>query len=193
MKRLLIFAIALFAAVACAPKGGEQKAKHVFVIAFDGWGSYAMESVNMPNTRAFMAEGCYTLQKRTVLPSDSAPNWASMFAGAPCEFHGWSNNGKGPDVKPIYLNDNEIFPTISPIDHQKGKTTERITTLSAFPGWAWLGGHSQRPLSPALPREILPKFLLLGFIPQPWRGLDISHSGLSKSELNLCSLLLILH
>ena len=112
MKRLLIFAIALFAAVACAPKGGEQKAKHVFVIAFDGWGSYAMESVNMPNTRAFMAEGCYTLQKRTVLPSDSAPNWASMFAGAPCEFHGWSNNGKGPDVKPTYLNDNEIFPTI---------------------------------------------------------------------------------
>ena len=87
----------------------------------------------------------------------------------------------------------EIFPTISPIDHQKGKTTERITTLSAFPGWAWLGGHSQRPLSPARPREILPKFLLLGFIPQPWRGLDISHSGLSKSELNLCSLLLILH
>ena len=112
MKRLFIFAIALIAAVACAPKGSEQKAKHVFVIAFDGWGSYAMESVKMPNTRALMAEGCYTLQKRTVLPSDSAPNWASMFAGAPNEFHGWSNNGKGPDVKPVYLNENGSFPTI---------------------------------------------------------------------------------
>ena len=112
MKRLFIFAIALIAAVACAPKGSEQKAKHVFVIAFDGWGSYAMESVQMPNTRALMAEGCYTLQKRTVLPSDSAPNWASMFAGAPNEFHGWSNNGKGPDVKPVYLNENGSFPTI---------------------------------------------------------------------------------
>ena len=112
MKRLFIFAIALIAAVACAPNGSEQKAKHVFVIAFDGWGSYAMESVQMPNTRALMAEGCYTLQKRTVLPSDSAPNWASMFAGAPNEFHGWSNNGKGPDVKPVYLNENGSFPTI---------------------------------------------------------------------------------
>lgn len=112
MKRLFIIAIAMIAAVACAPKQGEQKAKHTFVIAFDGWGSYSMESVQMPNTRAFMAEGCYTLQKRTVLPSDSAPNWASMFAGAPCEFHGWSNNGSGPDVKPVYLNANGSFPTI---------------------------------------------------------------------------------
>ena len=112
MKKLLLIAFVLFAAVACAPKEGEPKAKHVFVIAFDGWGSYSMESVNMPNTRALMAEGCYTLQKRTVLPSDSAPNWASMFAGAPNEFHGWSNNGSGPDVKPIYLNENGSFPTI---------------------------------------------------------------------------------
>ena len=112
MKKLLLIAFVLFAAVACAPKEGEPKAKHVFVIAFDGWGSYSMESVDMPNTRALMAEGCYTLQKRTVLPSDSAPNWASMFAGAPNEFHGWSNNGSGPDVKPIYLNENGSFPTI---------------------------------------------------------------------------------
>ena len=112
MKKLLLIALVMFAAVACAPKEGEPKAKHVFVIAFDGWGSYSMESVNMPNTRALMAEGCYTLHKRTVLPSDSAPNWASMFAGAPNEFHGWSNNGSGPDVKPIYLNENGSFPTI---------------------------------------------------------------------------------
>ena len=117
MKRFFLFAIAMIAAVACAPKDGATesltpKAEHLFVVAFDGWGSYSMEHVNMPNTRALMAEGCYTLNKRTVLPSDSAPNWASMFAGAPCEFHGWSNNGSGPDVEPVYVNENGIFPTI---------------------------------------------------------------------------------
>ena len=112
MKKLLLIAFAMFAAVACAPKESEPKAKHVFVIAFDGWGSYSIEHVDMPNTRALMAEGCYTLHKRTVLPSDSAPNWASMFAGAPNEFHGWSNNGSGPDVQPVYVNENGSFPTI---------------------------------------------------------------------------------
>ena len=119
MKKLLLIAFAMFAAVACAPKESEPKAKHVFVIAFDGWGSYSMEHVDMPNTRALMAEGCYTLHKRTVLPSDSAPNWASMFAGAPCEFHGWSNNGSGPDVQPVYVNENGSFPTIFSLVREK--------------------------------------------------------------------------
>jgi hypothetical protein len=78
MKRFFLFAVAMIAAVACAPKDGATesvtpKAEHLFVVAFDGWGSYSMEHVNMPNTRALMAEGCYTLNKRTVLPSDSAP------------------------------------------------------------------------------------------------------------------------
>lgn len=112
MKRLFLFVMAMVFAVACAPESNEPKAKHVFLIAFDGWGSYCMDSVKMPNTRAFMEQGCYTLQKRTVLPSDSAPNWASMFMGAPCEFHGWSNNGSGPDVQPVYVNANGSFPTI---------------------------------------------------------------------------------
>ena len=66
MRRIFIFAVMLFAAVACSTTN-EQKAKHVFVVAFDGWGSYCMDSVEMPNTRAFMNEGSYTLQKRTVI------------------------------------------------------------------------------------------------------------------------------
>ena len=96
MKRIFLLAVMLFAAVACSTTN-EQKAKHVFVIAFDGWGSYCMDSVEMPNTRAFMDAGSYTLQKRTVLPSDSSPNWCAMFCGAPAEFSGWSNNGDGPE------------------------------------------------------------------------------------------------
>lgn len=111
MKRIFYFAALLLAAVSCTSKD-VRKAGHVFVIAFDGWGSYCMDSVSMPNTRALMEAGTYTFNKRTVLPSDSAPNWASMFAGAPNEFHGWSNNGSGPDVHPVYVNENGVFPTI---------------------------------------------------------------------------------
>lgn len=112
MKRILIFAAMLIAAVSCGPKKAEQLAEHVFLIGFDGWGSYCMDSVEMPNTREFMENGAYTLQKRTVLPSDSSPNWCAMFCGAPHEFNGWSNNGDGPDVIPVYTNENGVFPTI---------------------------------------------------------------------------------
>lgn len=114
MKKILIIAAALLAAVSCAPsqKENEPMAEHVFLIGFDGWGSYCMDTVKMPNTRALMAEGAYTLQKRTVLPSDSAPNWCAMFCGAPAEFSGWSNNGDGPDVVPVYTNANGVFPTM---------------------------------------------------------------------------------
>ncbi len=98
-------------AASCTLKDN-PKAERVFVICFDGWGAYCMDSVSMPNTRALMAEGAYTFHKRTVLPSDSAPNWAAMFAGAPVEFNGWSNNGDGPDVIPVKTNQNGVFPTI---------------------------------------------------------------------------------
>ena len=111
MRKIFLFTIMLIAAVACC-QTNEQKAKHVFLVAFDGWGSYCMDSVEMPNTRALMEEGAYTLQKRTVLPSDSSPNWCAMFCGAPAEFSGWSNNGDGPDVVPVYTNERGVFPTI---------------------------------------------------------------------------------
>lgn len=123
MKRILAIAI-LAAAISCCQKDAERKADHVFVIAFDGWGSYCMDSVSMPNTRSLMEAGTYTFYKRTVLPSDSAPNWASMFAGAPNEFHGWSNNGSGPDVQPVYLNKNGVFPTIFSILREQDPEAE---------------------------------------------------------------------
>ena len=124
MKRILAIAILAAAAISCCQKDAERKADHVFVIAFDGWGSYCMDSVSMPNTRSLMEAGTYTFYKRTVLPSDSAPNWASMFAGAPNEFHGWSNNGSGPDVQPVYLNKNGVFPTIFSILREQDPEAE---------------------------------------------------------------------
>ena len=59
-----------------------------------------------------MEQGCYTLKKRTVLPSVSAPNWASMFMGATTELTGWTNNGERPPLEPAYVNENGVFPTI---------------------------------------------------------------------------------
>ena len=104
--------VAILVAALMSSCGSKRQAEHIFLIGFDGWGSYCMDSVEMPATRALMEQGCYTLKKRTVLPSVSAPNWASMFMGATTELTGWTNNGERAPLEPAYVNENGVFPTI---------------------------------------------------------------------------------
>ena len=62
---------------------------------------------------ALMDAGCYTLKKRSVLPSSSAVNWASMFMGAGPELHGYTEWGsRTPELPSRVLNEHGIFPTV---------------------------------------------------------------------------------
>lgn len=86
---------------------------HVFLIGFDGWGSYSMSKADMPVLKNMMEQGCWTLKKRSVLPSSSAANWASMFMGASPEIHGYTQwNSRTPEIPSMFVGDNNIFPTI---------------------------------------------------------------------------------
>lgn len=89
-------------------------ADHILVIGIDGWGSYSLDKANnIPNIRSLMTQGCYTLKKRSVLPSSSALNWASMFNGTCPEFHGYTEWGsQTPEIPSIELNEHNIFPSI---------------------------------------------------------------------------------
>ncbi len=44
-------------------------AKHVILIGSDGFGAYAFENAKLPHLRKMMADGTYSLQARSVLPS----------------------------------------------------------------------------------------------------------------------------
>lgn len=91
----------------------KPKAKHLIYIGLDGWGSYSVTKAEMPTVQALMAKGCYTLKKRTVLPSSSAVNWASMFMGAGPELHGYTTWGsRTPELPSRVIEKNNIFPTI---------------------------------------------------------------------------------
>ena len=57
--------------------------KHVILIGMDGLGAYAMEKADNPVMKQMMAGGSWTLKARSVLPSSSAVNWASMSVGSP--------------------------------------------------------------------------------------------------------------
>ena len=82
MKHLFsTWAILLFALFIVVPNSfaTKRKAQHVVLIGLDGWGAYSVEKADIPNIKNVMANGAYTLKKRSALPSSSAINWASMF------------------------------------------------------------------------------------------------------------------
>jgi len=99
---------------ACAPKETAQTepiASHVILIGLDGWGTWCMETGECPFIREMMQEGSFTLNKRTVLPSSSGPNWAAMMNGTPVEATGIISNNATPDFKPLVLTEHNAQPT----------------------------------------------------------------------------------
>lgn len=112
----LILAFAAFLG-ACTSTPANQSpapaAAHVILIGLDGWGAYSVEKADMPHVKQLMAEGSWTLEKRSVLPSSSAVNWASMYMGAGPELHGYTDWGsKVPELPSRAVNKNGIFPTV---------------------------------------------------------------------------------
>lgn len=95
-------------------KTPKPRAKHVLVLGIDGWGSYSVAKAHdIPNIRNLMKQGSYTLKKRSVLPSESNVNWASMFNGSCPELHGYTTWGsRVPEIPSVELNRNGKFPTI---------------------------------------------------------------------------------
>ncbi|MCM4167476.1 Phosphopentomutase [Arenibacter antarcticus] len=95
-------------------------AKHVILIGSDGFGAYAFENAKLPHLRKMMADGTYSLQARSVLPSSSAVNWASMIMGSGPELHGYTEWGsKTPELPSRILGKGNIYPTVfSLVDEQ---------------------------------------------------------------------------
>ena len=58
----------------------KKRPKHVVLVAFDGLSAVAIRNHPMPNFNRLMKEGASTLNNRSILPSSSAPNWASMLS-----------------------------------------------------------------------------------------------------------------
>lgn len=102
-----------------------KRAGHVILIGLDGWGAYSVEKAEMPHVKQLMADGSYTLTKRSVLPSSSAVNWASMFMGAGPELHGYTDWGSQvPDLPSRVVDEDGIFPTVFGLLHRANPQAE---------------------------------------------------------------------
>lgn len=112
-----VLALSLLSFAGCRPcceKPAVPHPGHVVFVGFDGWGSaYTDEALKLPNLRRLMAEGSWTMAKRSVLPSSSAVNWASIFMAAGPEQHGYVgwNTTKSVFPPPVTLA-NGRFPDV---------------------------------------------------------------------------------
>lgn len=95
-------------------QGMKNPPKHVILVGFDGLSAYRLNhGPEMPNFRKLVADGSSTFKNRSVLPSSSAVNWASMFMGAGPELHGYTTwNTRIPDLPSRVLTENNMFPDL---------------------------------------------------------------------------------
>ena len=114
MKKFVFGAVvALLIAAMLPAQAARRRASHVVLIAIDGWGAYSVPKARIPHIRSVMERGCYTLHDRSVLPSASAINWASMFMGVGTELHGYTTWGsRTPEIPSRVVNAHGIMPTI---------------------------------------------------------------------------------
>lgn len=104
----------------------DWRPEHVIFVGFDGLCAKSIrDGADMPTLRDLMAKGSYTLESRTILPSSSACDWASIFMGSGIELHGYTTWGsKAPDLEPRVVNENGRFPDIFWQYHKKNPDAE---------------------------------------------------------------------
>jgi predicted AlkP superfamily pyrophosphatase or phosphodiesterase len=100
---------------------------HVIILGFDGWGSSSFENAEMPFLKKMAAKSAWTLKKRSILPSSSACNWATMFKGAGPEAHGYIDwDSRKPAFNITFSDEKGLFPSFFSIyreafpDHEMG-------------------------------------------------------------------------
>jgi predicted AlkP superfamily pyrophosphatase or phosphodiesterase len=125
MRKSVLVLVSLFITLAVY---AQQKVKHVVLIGCDGFGAYALPEADMPNLKNLMKEGSWSLKARSVLPSSSAVNWASMIMGAGPTLHGYTEwNSAVPEIPSSDLTKEGMFPSVfSILKEQKPSATTAL-------------------------------------------------------------------
>ncbi len=118
----------------------QDPVKHVILIGIDGVSAEGLQYANIPVISSLIKQGCISLKTRGVMPTVSAPNWATILSGAGPEQHGvtsnsWSlaNQGFEPTVKDSDGYFASIFTLI------RKQMPKAVTAM--FYDWDWLGTY----------------------------------------------------
>jgi len=114
--------------------------QHVVVIGIDGLSPDGIRKANTPVMDKMIAGGAVKWNVRTVLPSSSSPNWASMIMGAGLEAHGVLDNDwekENASLPPVVSGTSGLFPTIFSVVKQS-KPKAEIGAVYHWDGFARL-------------------------------------------------------
>ncbi|WP_442591311.1 alkaline phosphatase family protein [Pedobacter sp. AW31-3R] len=121
-------------------KTAPKDIRHVVVIGIDGLSPDGIRKAPTPVMDKMIAEGSVKWNVRTVLPSSSSPNWASMIMGAGLEAHGILDNDwemKDASLPPIAAGPSGLFPTIFSVV-KKAKPEAEIGAVYHWDGFGRL-------------------------------------------------------
>lgn len=133
---LLTLAIGLFVSMAAPPPAHAQtappqnaqmaRARHVFIISFDGGKPSVMQQSRMPTLFSMLRQGAGTWNARTIFPSITLPSHTSMLTGVGPARHGITWNDWQPERGLVKV------PTIFALARQKGLSTALFAGKEKF-------------------------------------------------------------
>ena len=120
----MIMATGVLLLWSCSSKEGRTPSgiEHIVVIGVDGMSPNGIQKAHTPMLDSMIQNGAATMHARSVLPSSSSPNWASMIMGADTEQHGVTSNGWEKfdhQLPPVVATKNGTFPTIFTLFHDQ--------------------------------------------------------------------------
>ena len=137
MKKTVLFLL-LCTVWVLQSKSQVKKIKHVVLIGIDGFGAYSVPDADMPVLKQLMSTGSWSLKARSVLPSSSAVNWASMLMGAGPTLHGYTEwDSKTPEIPSAATNEYGVFPGIFGLLKKK-KTQYKSAVIYNWGGIGYL-------------------------------------------------------
>lgn len=109
----ILLALLVTSCIKLSAEPANSDTTHVIILGFDGWDSTSFESADMPFLKSKLSESAWTIHKRSILPSSSACNWATMFKGAGPEAHGYIDwDTRTPAFEVTEKNKKGFFPSL---------------------------------------------------------------------------------
>lgn len=115
MKKQFLALATLSVFLLCNAQPAAAQIEHVVVIGVDGLSSSGLRNAETPVLDKLIQDGAIAWQARTVLPTVSSPNWATIITGAGPEQHGVLSNDWEVDkqvLTPITQDATKRFPSL---------------------------------------------------------------------------------
>ncbi|MCB0804394.1 MAG: alkaline phosphatase family protein, partial [Bacteroidales bacterium] len=116
-KTIVLLVTAAVFISACGDQNSKvsDEKRNVVLIGIDGMSVSGFQKARTPNLDNLARAGSISLTTRAVMPSVSAPNWASHLMGAGPEQHGITDNGwtmNSHILDPVISDDDGYFPSV---------------------------------------------------------------------------------